>query len=248
MPTTPHNPYHTIGIPDARLMARLGEQVRAGGNVTPFIRAGQALASVIIGSREAGELPSWVGSLADALGSTLAIVARRTQAHESADLRIELATTAVALSVVRPDLADVCHDAITTWLTDGATGALHHHRPHLLAARTLHHLLLDHTQQASATVEALLTFEGATAGSVLYDWTVSRAQHHGVNREAQCFHYLRLALASSDPACARAGLQLLAAAAIVRRSGHPLSYVLPWLHTVACDIEQVGTSSLSAAG
>jgi len=246
MLTTRYDPYDSIGVPDARLMERLAQQVRVSSEPMPFVRGGQALASAILRSRVVGTAPMWVGTLAEALGASLALMLRRTLSGTTADQRVELATAAVALSIVRPDLSEDCDAAVRAWLSY-STPRQHQHA-HLLAARTLLHLLLDEGDLAAETVDALVGFNGESAGWILHDWAVSRVQQHGLSRETHCFHNLRVALASAEPASARSCLQLLAGVAIVTRAGHPRVYTLRWLEAVARDVEHVGTSSLSAVG
>ncbi len=237
-------PLGTVTTPDHRIMERLAGLIRRGAGVTPFITAGHALANAIVASRGFGQLPRWADDLADAMVGSLILVQQRSQVDSCPDRRVQLATAAAVLAMVRPRLERVCDGAITTWLGFGMAPAHCHDDATQLAARTLHFLRLDDTDAAADAVDALVDHGGVAAGMVLHDWTVSRVQGHGLSREVQCFHNLRLAL---NGAGNTASLQLLASLVVLRRAGRDGSEALHWLDQVATEIRVEGTSSLCAS-
>ncbi len=236
-------PFGMVATPDERLMQRLVGLLRRGAGATPFITAGHALTNAVMATRGIGDLPDWAEDLADAMVGALILVQQRTQGLENADIRVELATAAAVLGVVRPRVAPVCRGAITVWLGFGMPPARWQNDPNQLAARTLLFLALDDTDAAIKSIDALLEFGGAPANGVLHDWTVSRVQRHGPSREAQCFHNLRLALMGYPSAT----LQLLAAIVVMERMGRGCGDALGWLDQVAVDIRDAGTSCRASA-
>jgi len=200
-------------LPDRRLANRLDGLVRKTSSPRAFAAAGR----VVIGALGHGGGPRWARELCDAMSDSLWLVQARTVIEEDAAFRVELATAAMALASVRPERRVACLEAVRVWLGLGMIDATEMTDPVLLAQRALLALIIDDTWQAERCVAQLGLIELSGAGAVLHDWVVARRQRHGMLREAQCFHHLRLALSDASPGV-RATVMLLATVAIDERS------------------------------
>lgn len=205
---------HASLLPDRRLADRLDGLVRKTSSPRAFAAAGR----VVTGALSAhGDGPAWARHLADAMSDSLWLVQARTVLETDAMFRVELAAAAVALATVRPERRVSCLEAVRVWLGIDMSDPSEMTDPVSLAQRTLLALLIDDVSQAERCVAQLGVVELSGAGGVLHDWVVARRQRHGVLREAQCLHHLRLALTEAAPT-ARSGVLLIGAFVLDERS------------------------------
>ncbi len=231
--------------PDPRLMERLAIRIRSrDGSRASWIAGGEGLALGIRGAGRDG-MPLWASDLADAMvGSLLRVLDRSV---DEADLteRVGLAAAAVVLSVARPHCAFVLDGAVDAWLGWTPEAPSPACDRDTLALWTLLALLRGEAEEAAEAVWALCERDDERFGTLLHDWVVARIQGHGPDREVQCFHALRAALAATDGAPPALGI--VAAAVAVRAMGGRRDEVLPWLDRIALELAEDGTSRATPA-
>lgn len=228
--------------PDPRLIERLTAQIRSrDGSAAAWVAGGEALALGLLGAREAGgSLPTWADDLADTMVGSLLRVLERSVDEADVPARMELGAAAAVLSVARPHCTSVLDGAVDAWIHWTPEHPEVHHDEATLAIWTLLHLLRDDAEGAAVSAWTLCE-RGSGLGLLLHDWVVTRLQEHGAEREGQCFHALRAAVAGE----ARPTLVLLAAAVATQAAGLRRRSTLPWLDRVAAQVRDHGTSSLS---
>jgi len=229
---------HTEMIPGADEVLRSYVLVGRAGSPRAFADAGQTLAAAILASRGGGPLPRWAEDLADAMARALMLVQARTVEETDADFRVRLATSAVVLSLVRPDLESACDGAVRVWTGLGLSDVSFMTDPATLAARALLALFVDDVTGAEASVAQLGPQEYAGIGGPLHDWVVVRRQRHGGGREVECFHNLRLAIAGVRHE-SRPALILVAALVAWARLDVPRSRLLVWLDELALEVRSL---------
>jgi hypothetical protein len=236
--------FQWVVSPDRRVLKRLMGLLRQGDSRTAYALAGEALAGSLLGNVD---LPREADELADAMIGSMMLVEAAEPYDEDPERRVQLALSTAVLSVVRPHTARACDGVISVWMGLGIGSAHRVDDPYTMAARVLLHLFLGDSEAAAEAVDALVDIDRTGVGGVLHDWTVARLQNHGQDREAQCFHALRVSLAGAPGGGQSAALVVLGAAVLNAQAFRPRSEVLPWLSAVADDVFANGTTRRSMA-
>jgi hypothetical protein len=231
-----------VVCPDARVLRMLVGRLRQGDARTAFATAGEALAGSVLSNCQDGAVLEESRALADAMVGSLMLVEAATSTCEEPDRRCRLAMATTVLSVARPHAARACDGVVSLWIGSGIGSPRRMSDPYALAARVLLALLVDDAEGAADCADALNRARPLSVTGVLHDWTVARLQHHGAEREAQCFHHLRVAMAGTAGEGVGAALLLVGAVVAVQQAGQPRARVRAWLEGVAADVERAGTT------
>lgn len=238
--------FEWVVSPDKRVMQRLVGLLRQTDSRRAYATAGEALATALLASKP-GDLSEEARQLADAMLGSLLLVQRAAHDDEPED-RVRLALATAVLSVVRPHTESVCDSAIGAWIGFGIGSPRRmQDEPEALAARVLLALLVGDADHAAEAVDVLVDVDRSRIAGILYDWVVARIQGHGRDREAQCFHALRLALSHVSGEGYGAALIVVGAMIVHRTARLDRGAVARWLDRVATEVVQHGTTSISAA-